>query len=188
VASLTDQTSALPAELDVSPPYIHVVEVHLDLPFPGAAGVLDADERARAARFAFDRDSRRFIHAHAYLRVVLGSALGRSPRLVRLSTRELVKPRLTDVSSDLRFNMSHSGERALIAVACGREVGIDIEQERGIRCLELASRFFSPGEIDGLRRLPPPDQTAAFFRCWTARKPSSRRMATGSRFHSIMKL
>jgi 4'-phosphopantetheinyl transferase len=69
-----------------------------------------------------------------------------------------------------RFNLSHSREIALIAVALGREIGVDVEFIRmDFDWAEIAETFFSPRELNVLRSLPPRSQREAFFDCW-ARK------------------
>src|SRR5688572_20859640 len=70
----------------------------------------------------------------------------------------------------LRFNLSHAGERALIAVSLGREVGVDIEEVRPIESLTLADRFFAPAEFRAIEALSPAARTDAFFRCWTRKE------------------
>jgi 4'-phosphopantetheinyl transferase len=73
--------------------------------------------------------------------------------------------------SDVRFNVSHSGGWALLAVTRGSEVGIDIERvDSRFAADQIPERFFSPGEVARLRGLPADQQTAAFFRCWTRKE------------------
>ena len=108
-----------------------VVEVGLDV----AEGrrqrldsILDDDERARAARFVFPHDGRRYVAAHAALRLVLAHYLDEDPRRLRFERGTHGKPRLAcRTAGDYEINLSHSGGRALIAVARAREVGVDIE-------------------------------------------------------------
>ena len=68
--------------------------------------------------------------AEQSLRALLGERLGLAPDDVPLSVREDGKPQLDPAARlpDLRFNLSHSGERALIAIAEGVEIGVDIER------------------------------------------------------------
>ncbi len=68
----------------------------------------------------------------------------------------------------LGFNLSHSGERFLIAAARGCEPGVDVERIRPRADLErLARRFFSPAERRALAAAV--DPALAFHRLW-ARK------------------
>lgn len=76
--------------------------------------------------------------------------------------------------------MSHSSERALVAVTSGREVGVDIEEEKPISDLiDLARRFFAPGEVAGLIGLPDSARSAAFFRCWTRKEAVVKAVGEG---------
>jgi 4'-phosphopantetheinyl transferase len=100
-----------------------------------------------------------------------GRYTGVAPRRLRFSYDRYGKPALNGETCDpLRFNVSHSNDVALYAVARGREVGIDLEFVReDFAGFEIAERFFSPREVSVLRALPPGEHAIAFFDCW-ARK------------------
>lgn len=146
-----------------------VVVVPLDVWGP-VAGLLDPAERERASRFLFDRDRRRFVASHTALRVVLGHHLGVAPESLHFVADAHGKPRLADDAGRLRFNLSHSGERALIAVTVGPEVGVDIEEHRPIDFRALAKSAFSIAERDALERCAPENLPDAFYRCWTRKE------------------
>ncbi|MGH9350289.1 MAG: 4'-phosphopantetheinyl transferase family protein [Vicinamibacterales bacterium] len=180
VTSRRMRDPAWPARLDLLPGDVHVIRILLD--GPADASVLNDDERGRAGRFHFDRDRRRFVAAHGWLRVTLGRCLDRRPESLRFVTGPYGKPRLVDPPVDLRFNLSHGGERALLAVTLGREVGVDVEEERPIEELDLAGRFFSAAEAACLRALPEADRRAAFFRCWTRKESFIKAVGEGLTF------
>ena len=87
---------------------------------------LSADEQARAVRFRFARDRERFIAARGLLREVLALYLDTAARRLRFRYGVHGKPFLAE-HRDLRFNVSHSLDTMLVAVADKREVGVDIE-------------------------------------------------------------
>src|SRR6185295_15890681 len=71
----------------------------------------------------------------------------------------------------LRFNLSHGGDLALIALARGRELGVDIEPLRALSDeARLARRVLSPREADAFAALPPDERAAALLRCWTRKE------------------
>lgn len=130
---------------------------------------LSEDERARALRFYQSKDRRRFIFARAALRQILATTLQVAPDALRFGYGPQGKPRLVDGA--LCFNLSHSDELALVAVARGREVGVDVERMRAARdAARLARRFFARNESDALMALPPAQRLAAFYRCWTRKE------------------
>lgn len=131
---------------------------------------LDGDELARADRFAFDHLRRRFIISHAGARMVLGSIAGRDPAMLRFEIGPHGKPSLIDCA-DVTFSLSHSGELALVAVARGRQLGVDIERtERKMPEDKFVERFFSPGEVARYLSLPADQRVEAFFNCWTRKE------------------
>jgi len=144
------------------------------------AGMLSHDERERAARFHFERDRQRFSVTRARTRMILGAYLQSNPRELRFKYSSREKPSLADVSADVRFNVSHSGDQAVVAVASGREIGVDIEQIRSdVECEPLAERFFSPGERKLIRELPEGRRLHAFFRLWTCKEAFLKAHGTG---------
>ncbi|MGE5645272.1 MAG: 4'-phosphopantetheinyl transferase family protein [Acidobacteriota bacterium] len=144
---------------------VHIWRVALDS--AGDLDVLDPRERERAARFRFESDRRRFIASHTQLRRILARYLNVGPAAVRIEIGKLGKP---SVEGPVRFNMSHSGELALYAVAL-REVGVDVERIRtDLDVMGIASRFLPAPEALELGELEPGERTRAFFRLWTRRE------------------
>jgi 4'-phosphopantetheinyl transferase len=135
-------------------------------------GLLSPEELQRAARFRFDRDRNVFIRARGWLRALAGAYTGSRPAEIAFRYSERGKPELAaGAASNLRFNVSHSGEVVLLAFALGRRLGVDVEKIRkDFAITEIAERFFSPVERAGLRALPSGLQHQAFFRCWTRKE------------------
>src|SRR5437879_8739867 len=142
-----------PTTLNISANEVHVWKVDL---FPRAVpdvnGVLSSDERERASRFHFERDRQRFMIAHSSLRMILGRYLNFPPAMLTFGQTDYGKPFLTNIeAAGLLFNMSHSGDVAVIAVAREREVGIDVELMRAdFATSEVAEHFVSVVEFFAL--------------------------------------
>lgn len=147
---------------------------HVRASLESLRGILSPEESRRAARFAFERDQQRFILARGTLRVLLAEYLKQDPDRISFRYGAHGKPALVEEENrpaDLRFNLSHSGDHCLCAVALGREVGVDVEVVRSdIACLDLAERFFTRREYDELRQEPEENRHARFFRYWTCKE------------------
>jgi 4'-phosphopantetheinyl transferase len=71
----------------------------------------------------------------------------------------------------LRFNLSHSADLALIAIAADSNVGVDLEYVRAQpEYTEIARRLLSAAEADQLTALPSHLLAAAFIGCWTKKE------------------
>ncbi len=165
-----------PAQLSLSLDEVHVWRVHvtpLAAPIDLADTHLSDAERERASRYYFDQNRYRFIVGRRSLKVILGQYLDLPPMAIEFGRGAHGKPNLDPIlmCGGLSFNLSHSGEFALIAVGRDREVGVDVEKIRPEIDLErIARRFFSPGEVEGLFALVDTVRPAAFFRCWTRKE------------------
>jgi 4'-phosphopantetheinyl transferase len=144
---------------------------------------LSADETERASAFDCVYDRARFIASRGILRCILSSYVGRAPAEIRFSYKSGGKPELEQTGCRggvWRFNLSHSGNAALYVVTQGRDVGVDIELiRRRMRWECLANRFFSPREVDKLKRWPAEQRAAAFFRCWTCKEAYLKAIGLG---------
>ena len=130
------------------------------------------DERKRADGFACPHNRGRFIAGRGLLRAILAGYTGQQPGDLHFATNGHGKPQLAaDAESPLRFNMTHSRDLALYAIARGREVGIDLEwTHKEMDFQGLADRFFSAREAAALRTCPPEGRREAFFACWTRKE------------------
>jgi 4'-phosphopantetheinyl transferase len=132
---------------------------------------LDAEERKRAARFRFEAHRRRFIAGRGLLRRLLGRLSGTAPEALVFRYGAKGKPHLVVPRVDLRFNLSHSANGALFAVARGRELGVDVEALRPMGDAEaLVERFFHPAERRTFAALAPESRVTAFFSGWTRKE------------------
>jgi len=144
--------------------------------------LLAPDERKRAEQFRLESPGRQFVLARGTLRRVLGQYLHVQPESVELTVDENNKPQLMgrDAESGVRFNVSHSGELALIAIARDCEVGVDIEAVREVRHLDqIARRFFHPDEARVVLNERGELQRRAFFRCWTGKEAVLKAIGVG---------
>jgi 4'-phosphopantetheinyl transferase len=150
----------------------------------GKAAWLSADEAARADRFLRREDRDRFIRSHQALRYILAGYLDRSPEAVRFRIGPPGKPELDVPDQDaLHFNLSHSGRHALIGVADGISIGVDVEAIRPFGDpMAVARAHFHPGEIADLARLSGAAREAAFFACWTRKEAVVKALGTGLSF------
>ncbi|HYV99558.1 MAG TPA: 4'-phosphopantetheinyl transferase superfamily protein, partial [Gemmatimonadaceae bacterium] len=165
---------------------LDVVIARLDIGAEAAdasAALLSCDERERAARFAGDRERRRFTVARARLRELLGARLAAAPEAIELEYAAGGKPRLHPrFGGDLRFNVSHYEDVAAFAFANGREVGVYVE---GVRSLvdadAIAALVFSPCEHRAYLALDPEQKPRGFFNCWTRKEAFVKALGEGLR-------
>lgn len=154
---------------------------------PGDTDVLSAQE-LRMVRRLPAAAATRYAAAHAAVRRVLAEYLGVPPRDLVLGRRpcprcahpEHGRPRVDWPPTDLDFNLSRSGAHWALAVVVGRQVGVDLEDDRALD-VEGASRFvMSASELAHI--LSAPDGTArmhAFFRCWTRKEAVVKAIGVG---------
>ena len=137
------------------------------------AALLAPDEHARAGRFLYEEDRRRYTVARGVLRSILARYLEVEPAAIEFRYGAHGKPSLAESPGgrDVRFNLSHSYGWALHAFAVGREVGVDVERIRPeTDIMGVARHSFSPAEVEALTSLPEGQRREAFFNCWTRKE------------------
>lgn len=176
-----DNWTSPPDSLELESHYVDVWRIALDLSSDSIKlieSTLSADETQKAARFHFPADRDRFIAAHGSLRAILGRYLRCKPVELTFSVNSYGKPAL--LNSNLEFNLSHSGDFAMVAVTSDRKIGVDLERIRPDMELEnIASRNFSEIEVSELMGLPPEQRGIGFFNCWTRKEAYIKAQGVG---------
>jgi 4'-phosphopantetheinyl transferase len=143
---------------------------------------LSVEEGARAARFRFDLDRRRWIAARVLLRNVLARYLEMDPSALELGATEDGRPVVLwpHDAAWLWFSISHAGRVALVAVARGQRVGVDVEEVRpGLDVVAVAQRALGNEEAGDLARESEPCRTQRFFAMWTQEEARGKCRGTG---------
>lgn len=132
--------------------------------------LLSADERERYRRFRFEKDQRRYLTTRGLVRTVLSRLAPVDPTAWLFEANAYGRPAIANAqarSLDLRFSVSHTDQLVVLAVATGRDIGIDTEDTRRTAPLELADTFFSCKESAALRDLPADLRPGRFWELWT---------------------
>lgn len=141
--------------------------------------LLSAEEAARAAQFKSLPAKIRYITARAQLRTLLGSKLGKSPESLEIATGPHGKPVLAR-HPELRFNISHTGDLAIVAISETHEVGVDVESlARTVDHDALAKKYFSEMERNHFAQLPAIQRNAHFLRVWTCKEAVAKARGVG---------
>ncbi len=145
---------------------------------------LSDDETQRASRLISAARRLEFLAARSALRFILAGYTGQPAKDLQFHLNEWGKPFLKPEEAGLiRFNMSHSHGRALIAVSRGREVGVDLETARPrLNIMQLAERFLGREDLACLHAADPAHLPALFRRLWVVREAVAKAHGTGLRF------
>jgi len=138
-------------------------------------------ERARAGRLVQKKDAERFALCRGLRRRILAGYLEQDPAGLQFKQNGNGKPFLED--GGLEFNVSHSRDRMLIAVAAGRSVGVDIEFRRDDVPMDaIATRWFSAQELARFRDSETPQRL--FFDLWAKKEAFVKARGKGI-FHDL---
>lgn len=159
----------------ITPSEVHVWRAEVDRPSAEIEQffqILAPDEQQRSQRFRFEKDRKKFVIARGLLRIILARYLSVSSDRVLFSYSSKGKPAIANTypMGELCFNVSHSHQMALYAIALNRPVGIDLEHIRPIEAVALSQRFFLPSEAIVIRSLIGTEQHQVFFRGWTQKE------------------
>jgi 4'-phosphopantetheinyl transferase len=144
--------------------------------------LLDDEERARAARFHFERDRHVFIIAHAFVRALLSAEAPRPIQDWRFSAGDFGKPEvIRDAETPpLRFNLSHTRGLVAVALTLANDVGIDVEAlDPGRLSMDLAQSTFAPAEVAMLRATQEAELTDALYAVWTLKEACIKAIGKG---------
>ena len=133
--------------------------------------LMNAAEISRNKRYATQQMRDADAVTRALQRTVLSEYENCPPSLWVFSREYGGKPSITSPRTSVCFNLSHTQEWVVCAVAQSSLVGIDVENcHRKVPVLTLAKRFFSKQEYLELASLPEKEQKNRFFDCWTLKE------------------
>ncbi|HSX60518.1 MAG TPA: 4'-phosphopantetheinyl transferase superfamily protein [Tahibacter sp.] len=119
--------------------------------------------------------------AQAFLHRLLAGYCGRAVDELVLEAGAHGKPALA--GAPLAFNLSHAADAAVVALARGVEVGIDLESPSRPRPhAELARRYFRAREADAVEAAAADEREPTFLRLWTAKEAVLKAIGRGLAF------
>jgi 4'-phosphopantetheinyl transferase len=143
---------------------------------PAYESTLSGAESQRASRFGHPTLRNRYILGRGALRVILGGLLALPPRAVPIVRGRRGRPQLA--GGEVDFNVSHTGEIAIVAAARSGRIGVDVERrDRAINAAGIARKFLSAGERQGLDPADAESTRRRVLRLWTCKEAMSK--ATG---------
>jgi 4'-phosphopantetheinyl transferase len=168
------------AQLLTSPPgsLLWLIDLALE---PSAVdwAACNADEQGRAQRFRFEQHARRFRAAHAAMRQIMGAQLGVSASALRWTVGAHGKPHLLD-HPGWHFNLSHSGDWALLGMSPSSPIGVDIECCKAMNDMAgIVRHQFSEAEQAAYFQTPEPDQSDWFYRVWSRKEACLKALGSG---------
>jgi 4'-phosphopantetheinyl transferase len=171
------------SRIPLTEPGVHVWRAPLnpsELDLTNSIALLSADERDRMARFHRDADRDRYAIAHGALRLLLSRYLEQDPHDLVFATGTHGKPHLVSAPA-IEFNLTHSGELALIALSRNRPVGVDVESldRRAFDIPSLARRVLCPREHEWLFATEEHVRAPAFLQLWACKEAISKAAGAG---------
>lgn len=165
-----------PLRVEVQSDALHLWRIRTDergVDLADALNLLGERQRARAEGMRHLPYRDRYVRAHAGLRAILSRYLDTPPRSIRFDYGPAGKPTLAAESVDLSFNLTTTGDLALVAVCAGSgpsaEVGVDCEWVRPRHdILAVARRMLEPDVARAIAAAAEPDRLELFYRAWTA--------------------
>lgn len=138
--------------------------------------LLTPEERSRRDRFVRSEDQLRFACGRIFTRVIAGKYLSVPPDTITLSVDADNKPFIDASQRKLFHNVSHSGDRVLIAFSWSFPVGVDVETVNHRTDIDGVCRMFHSSEsavIGGSGDFP------LFYRFWTAKEAFVKAVGRG---------
>ncbi len=147
-----------------------------------ALSLLDSGEKAQWSRYLHPGPRRRFALSRAALRTVVGRRLGCANEGIAFDISPYGKPfaLVQGMPAAISFNISHSGDHGLIALAPTGSLGIDVEERSNRHDLDgPIADVLGPDERSELAKACGDSKVHMFFRLWTIKEALIKALGTG---------
>jgi 4'-phosphopantetheinyl transferase len=143
--------------------------------------ILSDEEEQTYNNYKIDHKRIEFLIGRYLLRSILAYYLNITPRDILFFRNDYGKLYLSDnfrfkTKEVIKFNLAHSCGIVVCAITLNNEVGVDVEQANG-EIIEIAERFFSPGEIQYICGYQGNLKNEIAYRLWTLKEAYAK--ATG---------
>ena len=147
---------------------------------------LTKNELIRLSHYYNERRRSQYLLGRLLTRNVLSQYSSIEPWDWRFDKNKFDKPILDPRhEQDFSFNLSHSGNRLVLAVSKSNELGVDIERsDKMRRVAKIAGRYFANSEITELFDLPGSEQLSRFYDLWTLKEACLKAVGFGLAFPS----
>jgi 4'-phosphopantetheinyl transferase len=136
--------------------------------------LLSAGEQQQRSRFMFPRDRHRYVVTRALVRTTLSRYANVPPTQWTFRANAFGRPEIANThayAQRLVFNVSHSSDLTVVAVAFQRALGVDTENVRSRKApIAIAMRMFAPDELAALHVISHRDRPRRFFEYWTLKE------------------
>lgn len=174
--------------MKIEPQVIHLWQIPLHTPISPNLPyeeILDTDELLMAKRLRSASGKQHYLTSHVALRHILSSYLGCLAKEIPYTFNKYGKRYLRPEENPLgiEFNLSHSQDLAVCAVAQEKCIGVDIEYLRLVEYQnEIAKQLFTPKENHFYLCLPTEQRQEAFFQLWTMKEAFIKAIGEGFSF------
>jgi 4'-phosphopantetheinyl transferase len=144
--------------------------------------VLDDKERNKALRFVHKIHRDRYVASHGKLRVILASYIGIAPENIRFAEEEFGKPYVSIDGKvpEVKFNLSHSGYKMIVAVGLHDHIGVDVEEWNDkVDCGLVSNSCFAETERSSWNGLQESGKDEFFYRLWTRKESFVKAVGVG---------
>ena len=150
------------------------------MPDQANTGWLSESETERYRRIPDRLQSQQYLLSRCYIRDILSAYLDCEPGTIALDTEAGGKPYIRSPARQLCFNLSHTDDKALLALSQKMSIGVDLERIRPLeKALKISRRIFTPGEQEQLARTADADRAATFFKLWTSMEARQKTKGQG---------
>lgn len=146
--------------------------------------ILSSDEIQQSRFFIGEKLQNRYLICHGVLKILLGIYSGVPPEKINLSRNSLDKPEWKN--HEIKFNLTHSGNKFGIAFSRNREVGLDLEMIRDLADFDQMIQFnFTTGEQHYIQKKSH-GFIDRFFQLWTIKESYLKLTGSGMRINPLL--
>ncbi|MEZ8292148.1 4'-phosphopantetheinyl transferase superfamily protein [Vibrio sp. 10N.237.312.B06] len=134
-------------------------------------GVVTRDELEHIEKFKFEKDRKNALITRFFVRSVLSLYVTINPHDIEFCYNSYGKPKIRNAFFPVHFNLSHSQEFIVLAVAFFNEIGVDVEfSESCINFKDIYKKFFSKDEVVLLDKTDDSEKLDLFMKLWTLKE------------------